>query len=414
LARRGQSAIIPALGSLNPIVYYGINVMSNHPISSPDSAHPSSFRAWLKQHRARLFLGLRLLVAFSLMAFVIGLVARDSDKLKDIDWRLVPVAFVLTIISMVIKAFRWSLLTRQSRMNISFTRLFGTYMVGAFFNTILPSNVGGDAVRAVDTAAMSGRVADATSSVLIERGMGMMAIVTAGSICTLFLKPGTVPILFLLAVNAMFITGIIGIVILRQGWFMEPIVRLLRRFNLGRFADKAANLQIAFSGHLGRPGILLSMFVLSVIANALTMSSVYLVLIAVTDPVPVLAFVPMIALCTTAEMIPLSPASLGVKESAYVFFLGLIGVANVAAGVIALIVRVMDWTRALLGGIVFLSRTLRTEREKRKPPDQRPPSDGHHGEGPARPDSSPDGPPVDALYPGDMVPEESVGIPSAN
>jgi uncharacterized protein (TIRG00374 family) len=353
-----------------------------------------------------------LLVAFGLMAFVIALVARDRDKLTDIDWRLVPIAFVLTMISMTVKAFRWSLLTRQSRMNISFGRLFGTYMVGAFFNTILPSNIGGDAVRAVDTAALSGRVADATSSVLIERGMGMLAIATAGTICTLFLKPGTVPTLFLLAVNAMFVVGIIAIVILRQGWFMGPIVALLRRFNLGRVADKAQNLQVAFSGHLGKLGILLSMFVLSVIANALTMSSIYLVLIAVTNPVPVLAFVPMISLCTTAEMIPLSPASLGVKESAYVFFLGLIGVANVAAGVIALIVRVMDWTRALMGGIVFLVRTLYTDREEPKPPDH--PSNGPHGEEPVRPEPSRDGSPVDALHPGDMVPDESVGIPSVN
>jgi uncharacterized protein (TIRG00374 family) len=387
--------------------------MSNHPIPSSDSARPSSFRAWLKRHRARLFLWLRLLVAFGLMAFVIALVARDRDKLHDIDWRLVPIAFVLTMISMMVKASRWSLLTRQSRMNISWGRLFGTYMVGAFFNTILPSNIGGDAVRAVDTAARSGRVADATSSVLIERGMGMMAIVTAGSICTLFLKPGTVPILFLLAVNAMFVAGVVAIVILRQGWFMEPIVSLLRRFNLDRVADKAHNLQIAFSGHLGKPGILLSMFVLSVIANALTMSSIYLVLIAVTDPVPILAFVPMISLCTTAEMIPLSPASLGVKEGAYVFFLGLIGVANVAAGVIALIVRVMDWTRAMMGGIVFLVRTLRGERKKLKPPDQPPPTNGHHGDG-TRPAPSRDGSPADALHPGDMVPDESVGIPSVN
>jgi uncharacterized protein (TIRG00374 family) len=388
--------------------------MSNHPTSSPDSAPRSSFRAWLKQHRARLFLWLRLLVAFGLMAFVIALVAQDKDKLEHVDWRLVPVAFLLTMISMVVKAFRWSLLIRQSRMNISYGRLFGTYMVGAFFNTILPSNIGGDAVRAVDTAAKSGRVADATSSVLIERGMGMLAIVTAGSICTWFLKSGTVPIPFLLAVNAMFVSGIVAIVILRQGWFMEPIVGLLRRVNLGKVADKANSLQTAFSGHLGKPSVLLSMFALSVVANALTMSSVYLVLIAVTDPVPIVAFVPMISLCTTAELIPLSPASLGVKESAYVFFLGLIGVANAAAGVIALIVRVMDWSRALLGGIVFLVRTLRTQREKREPPDQIPPSSDHHDGGPRRPDPSRDGSPADALHPGDMVPDESVGVPSAN
>ena len=40
------------------------------------------------------------------------------------------------------------------------------------------------------------------------------------------------------------------------------------------------------------------------IANALTMGAVYLILTAVTEPVPLLAFVPMIALITTSELIP--------------------------------------------------------------------------------------------------------------
>jgi uncharacterized protein (TIRG00374 family) len=120
---------------------------------------------------------------------------------------------------------------------------------------------------------------------------------------------------------------------------------------------------------LWRPGILLLMFVLSVISNALTMSAVYLVLTAVTEPVRVIEVVPMIALTTTAELIPLSPASLGVKESAYVFFLGLIGVGQVAAGLIALIMRVMDWIRALIGGVIFLRRTL-AEHPDQPPPDE--------------------------------------------
>jgi uncharacterized protein (TIRG00374 family) len=370
--------------------------------------------AWLKQHRARIFLWLRLLVAFGLMAFVISLVANDHEKLQNVDWHLVPLAFALTLISLVVKAYRWSLLVRQSRMNIPFIRLLGTYLVGAFFSTILPSNVGGDAVRAVDTAAQTGRVADATSSVLIERGMGMMAIVSAGSLCALFMESGTVPVLFLLAVHAMFVSGIASIVILRQGWFMEPIAGLLRRLKLGRFAEKVHNLQIAFAGHLGRPSLLLSMFLLSLVANALTMGAVYLILIAVTDPVPILAFVPMIALITTSELIPLSPASLGVKESAYVFFLGLVGVSNAGAGVIALIVRVMDWSRALMGGIVFLFRTLRTEHEDHQPPGQPPPSDGQRGEGPARPTPSRDGSSQEGLLPGDMVPDETAQVPSTN
>ena len=100
-------------------------------------------------------------------------------------------------------------------------------------------------MRAVDTAAKTGRAANSTSSVLIERGMGMLAIVAAGSVCALLMDDDEVPVLFQLAVHAMFAAGIVAIVILRQGWFMGPIVMLLRRLKMGRFAEKVQRLQEA-------------------------------------------------------------------------------------------------------------------------------------------------------------------------
>ncbi|MBN1565127.1 MAG: flippase-like domain-containing protein, partial [Anaerolineae bacterium] len=284
----------------------------------------------------------------------------------------------LMLASTIVKAYRWSLLVRQSHMDVSFRRLLGSYLVGAFFSTVLPTSVGGDAVRAVDTAAKTRRVADSTSSVLLERAIGLITVMGAGSIFALFMEPGKVSPIFILMVHAMSLAGLIGLVFLRQGWFMDPIAALLTRLKLAMVVKRVKSLQAAFSEHLESPLILLAMFVLSIIANALTMGATYLVLTAVTDKhIPVEAFVPMIALATTAELVPISPAALGVKESAYVFFLGMIGVPNTAAGVIAIIMRVLVWALALLGGIVFMLRTISARSEDEPPPDQQPPGERH-------------------------------------
>ncbi len=330
------------------------------PDQAPQTEPSRGLFARLVAHRARAFGWLRIIVAIVLMGFVVWLVVHDGDQLRNVNWRLIPVAWGLTLVSTAIKALRWGLLVRQSNLEISFRRLFGTYLIGSFFSTVLPTSVGGDAVRAVDMASATGRVADSTSSVLIERGMGLLSVIGAGSLFGLFLDPGKVPQAFILAIHAMFLAGLTGIIILRQGWFIGPLERLMLRFHLGRFVEKARHLHDALSGHLGRPAILAQMLVLSILANALTMGATYIVLIAVTEPIRLAAFVPMIALTTTAELIPISIASLGVKESAYVFFLGLAGVSRPEAGVIALIMRVLTWGHALLGGIVFLSRSVRT------------------------------------------------------
>jgi len=323
--------------------------------------------AWIKRHQKRLLLWLRLAIALGLMAIVIGLIAGDRDQLSHVDWPMVPLAWGLMLISTVVKAYRWSLLVRMSQMEISFRRLLGTYLVGAFFSTMLPTSFGGDAVRAVDAAAKTGRVADATSSVVIERGIGLLAVIGGGSLFALFMDPGKVPAGFVWLVHAMFVGGIAGLLVLRLGWLTEPFTLLLYRFRMGKIAQKVQSLQLAFSEHLGSPGILFAMLILSIIANALTMGATYLVLLAVTHSIPLAAFVPMIALSTVAELLPISIAALGVKESAYIFFLGLAGVGRTEAGLIAIIMRVLTWALGLLGGVVYLVRTLRARSDQTPP-----------------------------------------------
>ncbi|MCZ7539428.1 MAG: flippase-like domain-containing protein [Anaerolineae bacterium] len=316
-----------------------------------------------RRSRSRLILRLRLVIAFGLMAVVIGLVASNRDKLINVNWKLIPLAWLLMLLSTVVKSARWGILVHQSAMNLSFRRLLGTYLVGAFFSTILPTSVGGDAVRAVDTAAKTGRVADSTSSVLIERGIGLLSIFGMASAFAYTLEVGVVPHAFIMAVYAAFVGGLVGLIMLRQGWFIEPIVILMTRLRLHGLLAMARSLQAALSEQLLRPSILLLMFLLSIVANALTMGATYLVLIAVRDTIPLAAFVPMIALSTVAEMLPISIAALGVKESAYIFFLGLAGVSSGEASVIAIIMRVLTWALALVGGVVFLARTVSSRSE---------------------------------------------------
>lgn len=309
--------------------------------------------------RDRLLLWLRLGIAAVLMAFVLSLVADDADHLRNVNWSLIPFAWLLTLLSTAVKAYRWGVFARQSGLDLPFSRLLGSYFVGAFFSTVLPTSVGGDAVRAVDAASTTGRTADSTSSVLLERAIGLLTVAGAGSLFALFMEPGRVPLPFVLLVHALFLGGIAGLIMLRQGWLFGPVAGLAERVRLGGLVAKGRHLQNAFTEQLRDPGVLMQVVLLSIVANILTMSATYLVLTAVTAPIPVAAFVPMIALATTAELIPISIASLGVKESAYVFFLGLVGVSSGAAGVIAIIMRVLTWGHAFVGGVVFLLRTLR-------------------------------------------------------
>ncbi len=70
--------------------------------------------------------------------------------------------------SMVLRAWRWSLLLRGLGIHVSFWRLVALYFVGSFFNTFLPSGFGGDVVRVLELT-KEVDVDVATGTVLLDR-----------------------------------------------------------------------------------------------------------------------------------------------------------------------------------------------------------------------------------------------------
>jgi uncharacterized protein (TIRG00374 family) len=60
----------------------------------------------------------------------------------------------------------------------------------------------------------------------------------------------------------------------------------------------------------------------------------------------------------TIEIIPLTPGSLGIREGAYVFFLGYLAIAEPTALSIGLLIRLITWTQAIIGGMILMQRGL--------------------------------------------------------
>jgi uncharacterized membrane protein YbhN (UPF0104 family) len=97
---------------------------------------------------------------------------------------------------------------------------------------------------------------------------------------------------------------------------------------------------------------------LSLLVNVSEMLASYLVTLAVVGPVPFFSFMPLTALIITLQGVPITPGSLGTRESLYVFFLGLVGVSEPQALSIGLLVLMLNWLRGFVGGLVLLKRNL--------------------------------------------------------
>jgi hypothetical protein len=316
----------------------------------------------LKARLKQLWSWFRLLMGLIGLVVLVTLVDPQevSAAIQEANWLYLLPAWGLLLASTATKTARWFLLLRRKEVKMRFGRLFGTYLIGAFYSQFLPgSSAGGDAMRIAETSVDTGRTTDSFSAVVIERGVGLTAIITTASLILLFTHHADIPPTLGYLVHFLSIAGITALLVLRFGWFVEPAARLMERLGLDGVAEKGRKLGAAFQHDLAETRVLMAMIGLSLLANFFSMTCYYLVLLAITSPVSYLDFISLVALIVTIEVIPLTPGSLGIREGAYVFFLAFLGVDDHAALIIGLLVRLITWTQGLMGGLILLERGLK-------------------------------------------------------
>lgn len=84
-----------------------------------------------------------------------------------------PVVFVIT-------AYRWQQLLRAVEIPLTFGRTFALNMVGAFYNSFMPGSTGGDLLKAYYAAKQTRHRTRAVLSVIIDRAIGLLALVLLG------------------------------------------------------------------------------------------------------------------------------------------------------------------------------------------------------------------------------------------
>ena len=131
---------------------------------------------------------LRLGISFGLIGFFLVTLAHKNGGLgvalkKFVDafsgaspaW-LIP-AGLLHIVGFSLTSLRWKILLKAQGVSTEYRRLFSYYFMAAFFNNFLPSTIGGDAVRAIESKRFTGNTATSVMVVIVERLTGLMALV---------------------------------------------------------------------------------------------------------------------------------------------------------------------------------------------------------------------------------------------
>jgi uncharacterized protein (TIRG00374 family) len=302
-------------------------------------------RAWYRQV-------VRLAVSAALIAWVLRSVdwPRVGEVAASASVPLIALAFLSYFVGYIASVTRWRVLLTAQGVRLSFGYLYCSFMIGMFFNQLLPSTIGGDLARYRYTAA-GGRSA-AFSAVVLDRVFGTVALVIFAAIGLAFADSGTV--LPAQVPQAVALLLAIGLAILAAA-FVAPraVLRPLTSWWPAAARARLAPVLEAFEAFGGRHDVLLIALCSSLALQAVVITHYYLVGLALGLDVPLVAFAFIAPVATVVMALPISINGIGVREGVLGYLLGLYGVDVSTSLVFAWVLYALVLGQGLLGGVVF-------------------------------------------------------------
>jgi len=276
----------------------------------------------------------------------------EADKLL-----LLIVPFLL-LARLGAAAFRWRLILADNKVAFSFWNAYTAYLVGAFYNVLLPGVTGGDAVRIERCVRQTKcRLGTATTSVLLERTGGLFTVLSI-ALFVYLLFPATLSSLLITEETSVVKTAAtIGIILVaamvfgRRVW-LKWLPHEDARGILG-FIRSAVQTLINLRGRtLG------VVFILTLLFQSTDIVVAFLLAQAIGLTVPLIEFFAIIPLVYLVTFLPISLGGLGVREGILVFLLARFGVATSDAVTLSFLVYLGLVVVAGLGGLIQLIESL--------------------------------------------------------
>ncbi len=272
------------------------------------------------------------------------------------------VAFALgmNLTGMLVSSLRWKVLLSSKGSRIPLWRLYLSYLVAMFFNNFLPSTIGGDAMRAYDSWKHGGDKSGAVAVVLVDRALGLSALLIVAAVCALAMY-GTAT-LYRAATEVLPAPALIGaaasavvalLAVIFSSGLRARLVRLIERLPL---AEKVLSLLRSVWDFRRFPGHLALALTLSFVLQSMVIAYYFIIGRALGLDVPLIYFGMVIPLILIIMMLPISINGIGVRESAFAFFLGAYGVAQADAIALAWVAYALVLLQGLVGGLIYAVR----------------------------------------------------------
>lgn len=274
---------------------------------------------------------------------------------RSADPRFLLAAVALNPVGYWMSVRRWRLLLADQGVRVSFGYLLKSFLVGVFFNNLLPSTIGGDAVRAWDSARAGLPRARALGVVVIDRFLGLLTL-------TLFAAAGVLASPGLTArapsLRAWVLAGAAAMV--AAAWLLfvhSPLLARLLAAAGGRlpagWRGRFERLCAGLLAYQGRRRVLAGALAYSAGLQAAVVANAWCLARALHVELPPGVFFVLVPIAIFVMMLPVSINAIGVRENVWAFLLAPFGVAGATAVAMAWLDYGLVLLQAAVGGGVY-------------------------------------------------------------
>ena len=301
---------------------------------------------WLKLAAGLVLIAL--LFAFKVRLGSVGVEFKQSD----LSWILL--AGGLHVIGLLISAYRWQLLLSAQGVTAPLWDLLQSYLIGGFFNNFLPTRVGGDVYRMVDSKKYTGSILRPIAVIIVERLTGIYGLLLIGVTAVAFyprfneIKP------LAIALISLTVGGFAAILIFYGSTrFAEWLKRALSRLP-ERFSHRLLEIFDSFWHFSNSKRIVAYAFVLGLLLQLNVILYYYFIARGLSMPMGLLESSILMPILICIQLLPLTPNGIGVREFTYIYLLGGIGVTEAQAVAFSIWDYILTFFYGLIGGIIYL------------------------------------------------------------
>ena len=275
--------------------------------------------------------------------------SRAKELLAHVSLPLLAAGLATLLATSPFSALRWHIVLRAETTSPGPWTLLKIVLVGLFFNQVLPSGVGGDAVRAWRCHRLGIGVAAAIRSLVLDR--------VSGYVVTVVLLAAGLPVLLHILPDVRQRYGVVvllgaalcGLLVM---FLIDYLPRGLLRFRLMAELAALSREGRRLFARPARSGAVLSLGAATV---GLTILAFMLVARSLGVDLPLSSWVVIVPPVSLIQLVPVSLAGWGVRELGFVVVLAGFGIPAEAALTASLLVGLCLIVVGLPGGLLWLT-----------------------------------------------------------